>query len=268
MRTVIVPLDGSVDAEIALPHARALAGTDGRLLLLTSVWNGEPVSPRRYMEDRALELAAGPAKVRVALDERPSTAILQLAAQHPQAEVCMATHGRNGLGQAVLGSTAEVVLRGTDRPIVLVGPHAAYEPARAAAHNVVLAVDDPGSAEALVPAAADFADRHHQHLWTIQAVAPAPYPVVADAAVPSRLGEASGVAPTVELLSARALGTETKTLVAMDPAGAIVGFAHDLPASYLAVGSHGRRGVARIALRSVAMRIVHDAPCPVLVTRR
>ncbi len=47
----------------------------------------------------------------------------------------------------------------------------------------------------------------------------------------------------------------------------IVGFARDLPATYLVMGSHGRRGMARVALGSVAMRVVHRSPCPVLVVR-
>jgi nucleotide-binding universal stress UspA family protein len=269
MNTVIVPLDGSAEAEAALPYARDLAGPDGRILLLTSVWHGEPVAPRRYFEDRALALAGDDAQTRVVVEVRPSQAILDVAVEMSDALICMAAHGRNALGRAVLGSTAEAVLRGTDRPVVLVGPRAAADRTRTAAHNLLLAVDEPETADVLVPYAVELADRLHLHLWSVESVQAAPYPFTADAPVPATdLEEARGLGRAVELLAERAHGTETKALYAVEPADAIVHFATDLPASWIVMGSHGRAGVARFALGSVAMRIVHRAPCPVMVVRQ
>lgn len=269
MRTVIVPLDGSTEAELALPHARGLAGPDGRILLVTSIWHGEPIAPRRYFEDRALAIAGDDAQTRVVVEVRPSEAILSLAAEIPGSLVCMASHGRNALGRAVLGSTAEAVVRGSDRPVVLVGPRAAYDRGRAGAHNLLLAVDDPATADLLVPPAIDLADRLHLHLWTVQALAPAPYPFTPDAAVPAtEREEADGLSRAVALLAERAHGTESKALDAVEPADAIAHFAADLPASLIVTGSHGRTGAARFALGSVAMRIVHRAPCPVVVVKQ
>jgi nucleotide-binding universal stress UspA family protein len=40
-----------------------------------------------------------------------------------------------------------------------------------------------------------------------------------------------------------------------------------LPASFVVVGTNARQGLARAVLGSVAMRVVHGAPCPVLVVR-
>lgn len=269
MRTVIVPLDGSTEAELALPHARGLAGPDGRLLLVTSIWHGEPVAPRRYFEDRALAIAGDDAQTRVVVEVRPSDAVLDLAREIPDSVVCMTSHGRNALGRAVLGSTAEAVVRGTDRPVVLVGPHAAHDPRRAEAQNLLVAVDEPDTAELLVPHAIELADRLHLHLWTVEALQAAPYPFTADAPVPATGSEeAAGLQRAVELLRARAHATESKVLSAIEPADAIVHFATDLPASWLLTGTHGRSGIARFALGSVAMRLVHRAPCPVMVVRQ
>lgn len=269
MRTVIVPLDGSTEAELALPHARGLAGPDGRILLLTSIWHGEPVAPRRYFEDRALAIAGEDAQTRVLVEVRPSQAILDTAAEIPDAIVCMSAHGRNALGRAVLGSTAEAVVRGSDRPVVLVGPHATHDRSRAGAHNLLIAVDDPATADLLVPPAIDLADRLRLHLWTVQAIAAAPYPFTPDARIPAtEREEADGLQRAVALLARRAHGTETKALDAVEPADAIAHFAADLPASLIVAGSHGRTGVARFALGSVAMRLVHRAPCPVLVVKQ
>ncbi len=51
------------------------------------------------------------------------------------------------------------------------------------------------------------------------------------------------------------------------PAVAIVEHAHDVGASMIAMATHGRTGLPRVVLGSVAMEIARHAPCPVLVHR-
>ena len=51
------------------------------------------------------------------------------------------------------------------------------------------------------------------------------------------------------------------------PAQEIAQIAADLEADLVVVGTHGRRGIARILLGSVAEAVVRLAPCPVLVVR-
>jgi nucleotide-binding universal stress UspA family protein len=48
---------------------------------------------------------------------------------------------------------------------------------------------------------------------------------------------------------------------------AICGFAERTKADLVAIGSHGREGLARMFLGSIAETVVRNAPCPVLVTR-
>lgn len=48
-------------------------------------------------------------------------------------------------------------------------------------------------------------------------------------------------------------------------ANGLVQAATDLAADLVIVGTHGRGGIARLALGSVAQHVVNDAPCPVLV---
>jgi nucleotide-binding universal stress UspA family protein len=52
-----------------------------------------------------------------------------------------------------------------------------------------------------------------------------------------------------------------------DPAAAIVKEARRTHASLVIVGSHGRTGLARALLGSVAEKVVRHSPCPVLVVR-
>ena len=267
MTKIIVPLDGSLEGELALPHARGLAGSDP-VVLVSAIWQGEPIAPRRYLEERATGLVGPPVETHVTLDERPAQAIADLAKAEAPSIICMATHGRNTLAQAVLGSTAEDLTRLIDDPILLVGPNAAYQPDRAEARNVVVAVDGAETADIIVPIAAAFARRRGLHLWTVQCVAPAPYPFVADAEIPALTHEGDGIDAALAKLAPTDETTDSKLLIALDPAEAIVKFARELPASVVIVGSHARRGLARIALGNTAMRVVHTSPCPVLVVRQ
>ncbi|MEI9948410.1 MAG: universal stress protein [Pseudomonadota bacterium] len=52
-----------------------------------------------------------------------------------------------------------------------------------------------------------------------------------------------------------------------EPAHEIAQIAADLEADLVVVGTHGRRGIARLLLGSVAEAVVRLAPCPVLVVR-
>jgi nucleotide-binding universal stress UspA family protein len=51
-----------------------------------------------------------------------------------------------------------------------------------------------------------------------------------------------------------------------DAADTLAELAGAAPAAVIAVASHGRTGVARAVLGSIAMRTIRHAPCPVLVT--
>jgi len=59
----------------------------------------------------------------------------------------------------------------------------------------------------------------------------------------------------------------THTLTMGDPAGEIVRIATDEQAEMIVLGTHGRTGMVRLLMGSVAEAIVRRAPCPVLVYR-
>ncbi|UTF55236.1 universal stress protein [Natronosalvus rutilus] len=52
-----------------------------------------------------------------------------------------------------------------------------------------------------------------------------------------------------------------------DPARELVEFAEDNAVDHIIVGSHGRQGVSRVLLGSVAEKVVRRAPMPVTVVR-
>jgi len=142
-RKVLVALDGSREAESALEPALALAHPDGCQLFLLRVVPpvpipgdvGMPAVPlvdegltetltiqaRTYVEGVAARLRSGKVAVatRVEVEMGPAQAILHEAARSGAELIALATHGARGLRRMVLGSVADKVLRGADRPVLL-----------------------------------------------------------------------------------------------------------------------------------------------------
>jgi nucleotide-binding universal stress UspA family protein len=68
--------------------------------------------------------------------------------------------------------------------------------------------------------------------------------------------------------AAEATGVDCETEVLHgDPADAIGGYAEDNDIDLIVVGTHGRRGVSRFLLGSVAERVARTAPGSVLIVR-
>jgi nucleotide-binding universal stress UspA family protein len=264
MAPFIVPLDGSARAETAIPYARKI-GTGAPLLLVTTMWGTDAAAPREYLRGQAADLADVDVDTRLIYDRGAAEAILLVAREHPGSTICMATHGRSGLGHAVLGSVAEDVVRGAEGPVLLAGPHVA--PAPPAMAKLVLAVDTPTTATAAAPAAAALAASFSLEAWAIEVVAPAPVPFSAEIDTTGWPGDTKSAEAAIAALAPLGIAATSEVLRDVDPAHAIVDFARKLPASVIVVGTHARRGLARVALGSVAMQVVHRASCPVLVVR-
>jgi nucleotide-binding universal stress UspA family protein len=123
--------------------------------------------------------------------------------------------------------------------------------------------------------AAELARRFEGELELLY-VHPLPPPTVAIEAVPTypnvletEVRELRDtMAPWVEdaaRIAGRAVGS---TVVPGTPADDIVRFARERAIDVVVLGTHGRSGLTRLLLGSVAERVVREAPCPVLVTRR
>jgi len=69
--------------------------------------------------------------------------------------------------------------------------------------------------------------------------------------------------------SLKAVGLKASgRMVPSDPRGALVESAKHFSADLVVVGSHGRSGIAKLLLGSVAAHVVSHAPCSVLVVKR
>jgi nucleotide-binding universal stress UspA family protein len=167
LRRILVPLDGSALAETALPHARRLAQQFGASLDLVGIVDQTIVAvvdqgvqvgdflamlraeTRTYLERRASELRN--AAVVVDVQARvgiPAAAIRQLADDLPSDVIVMATHGRGGVAQLLLGSVALRVLQHSRVPVLLVQPAIVAAERRAEAFRLGNVLGDEAPAPA------------------------------------------------------------------------------------------------------------------------
>ena len=88
---------------------------------------------------------------------------------------------------------------------------------------------------------------------------------------PEHPGDPEMRAEALALKHLRALVPDDRAALAVrisaSPANAIVEYARSINADVIVVGTHGRDGVSRLLMGSVAEHVVRHAPCPVLVVR-
>jgi universal stress protein A len=89
---------------------------------------------------------------------------------------------------------------------------------------------------------------------------------------PDHPGDPEMRAESLALNHLRALVPEGEAKLAVrisgSPANTIVEYARSIHADVIVVGTHGRDGMSRLLMGSVAEHVVRHAPCPVLVVRR
>jgi nucleotide-binding universal stress UspA family protein len=134
IRTILCPTDFSDRSAIAIPVARSLARDHGARLVVLNVAPVEDVygtipvlsdlpahretleGMREILEDSDLK---APVETQLRLGQAAAE-ILQSAEELRCDLIVMGTHGRTGLGRALMGSVAEAVLRGARCPVLMI----------------------------------------------------------------------------------------------------------------------------------------------------
>jgi nucleotide-binding universal stress UspA family protein len=259
-KTLIVPVDGSVTAERALPVANLLAQRlESCEILVVSVDVAVGDHHRDYVDALAGRFAAGAVAVHAECHSGdPAGVIARLAEREPDAAVCMTTHGRGRFGAPLLGSVATEVLSVADVPVLLVGPQCRdawwHEPAR------LVACWAGQSSDAILDPACSWADAFGMDLSLVCVFHPLD--------VPSSVDPEAQFAPALARIAPAHRDVTTVALRDEAPALTIADYARRLPATLVALTTRAPEGMHRMALGSVAFDVVRHSPCPVLATRR
>jgi len=129
---ILVPLDGSDLAREIVPRVQEMAAAHGAEVILLEVLPASGVLPKTAAKERdeaeehlmevEQQLLDKGMKVRHTIRHGSDAAaeIVDYAEVNDVDLIAMSTHGRGGISRWVFGSVAARVLRGTDRPILLV----------------------------------------------------------------------------------------------------------------------------------------------------
>ncbi len=130
-RKILVPLDGSEIAESILPHVKDIAVTHQAEVILLGVLPATGVLPsaaeremmeaRNYLSSVEKRLQQQGVNARFTIRHGEDAAeITDYAEVNDIDLIAMSSHGQGGIGRWIFGSVAEKVLRGTNKPILLV----------------------------------------------------------------------------------------------------------------------------------------------------
>jgi nucleotide-binding universal stress UspA family protein len=300
---ILVPLDGSLLSEKALPLALQIARRTGASIRLTCVVpppiaNSPPLHPGLPRQEQgALDLTAWHVRQALWGDHRPAndgntvqTSLVEGPVAPTLAEyaagagadlIVMTTHGRGAVSRFWLGSVTDELVRRSRVPVLVVRP-ADSNPVdteltkEAPIRRVIVPLDGSTFAEAALGPATALARLFGATLELFHAVPMLPVVIAegnvltqpaADVAILDemiRQGKEM-VERTAARLTADGLKVKTTVVVAERVATAILD--HTKPGDIIALATHARPPAVRWFLGSVADKLIRGADVPVLVVR-
>ena len=284
LQEILVPMDGSTEAESVIPYLRDLAPKFGSRVHILGVGIGRKTRRvNRLIEDYITRTAnklhsdnikAEPViRYGVAADN-----ILDYTAEKEIDLIIMATHGRGGITRWWMGSVAEKVISEATAPVLLVRSQRSGRSGTTQKLNfprkILAPLDGSDIGESAVPYAEAIAAKSGASICLLQVIS-LPGTVEANVLgghdwrkfVKAMEDAGENYLKTV----AKRLGSKnTKVMYEVltgDPADKIVEYAADKGGSMIAMSTHGRTGIARWVLGSVADKVLHGAGIPILLVR-
>ena len=295
-RQMLIPLDGSSVSEQVLPYARALARKlhlPVELLAVVDVVGlaaSLPAEDKKDVEsliahtwrsseaflERIGKTFSGVSATCAVEKGRPGDVVIEKAAADTGTLIAMATHGRSGIDRWLLGSVAEKVLRGTKNPLLLVrAVNGGQSDGEAILKSVIVPLDGSALAEKALPHARELAKTMDLELLLLRAYTMTQIISTYDDYIPdwNKL-EALYKEEALRYLDQKApelkdngLANVSPIALEGEPAEQIIDLAKRTANSLVVICSHGRSGVGRWVLGSVAERVARHCVGPVLLIR-
>ena len=186
---IIVPLDGSKLAEVALPYAEELAAKMGSYIsLLTVLESGDVFEPAwyktyidniekvtRYHAEKYIEDAGGEIVqvLKATRTGNPAEAIIEYASKMPLQLIVMASHGRSGFSRWAVGSVADKVVRSNiSQPVLLIRGKESHADIREKRilKKALVPLDGSEAGETVIPYISEIAAKLQMELTFLQVV--------------------------------------------------------------------------------------------------
>lgn len=293
---LLIPLDGSKTAEQVMPCARTFADRfklPVELLAVVDVGTLLTCVERARRFDKLVEQASRQSKaylerisgrfvgsrVRRSVEQGSAAElIIEKAAADKTTLIAMTTHGRSGLNRWLLGSVAEKVLRATTNPLLLVRANPEGKASgEASFKSIVVPLDGSELAQTALPTVIRiakklglevFLSRAYSNPYSPFVSGGGHYAVNVDELMKGIRDQARNYLEA-KIAELRKRGVEQISYLLQEGVAAdeIVSVADHTPESLIVMCSHGRTGVKRWALGSVAETVVRHSSSPVVVIR-
>ena len=289
-RKILVPLDGSDEAEAILPYVSHMAaGMDIGVALLSVMDRGAlEMSDSYYSKlfERAEQEAKGKLhnaahqlrQARVQIEEhvvsgRADSEIAAAAERLGCNLIAMSTHGRSLLGRGILGSVTDRVVHTAPIPVLTITPSKAraYHGSDTLVTRLVVPLDGSALAESVLPYVKEMASKLGYTVVLLRVVRPLHYFWAGEH--PPEIHEENEVMEseareyleaTAESLSRDGIDVEWRVLVG-HPTTIVLEQVRDIPHSIVALTTHGRSGFRRWLIGSFAETLVRSGGDPVLI---
>jgi nucleotide-binding universal stress UspA family protein len=277
---ILVPTDGSECARAAVGYAEDLAAryeaTVHALCVADSrTLENAPQSDRvereraEVAERTCQELSESGIAVESAVRTAvPHEAILRYATEQDVDLVVMGTHGRTGVERYLLGSVTEKVVRLSDVPVLTV--KATDGDVTYPYTDVLVPTDGSEGAEAAITPAVDVADTYVARIHALSVVDTAAmgFDVRSTAILDALEESARSAVETVEERAVQGSVSSVETAIHHGyPHRAIRSYVEDHDVDLVVMGTHGRTGLGRYLVGSVAEKVVRLSPVAVLTVR-
>ncbi len=283
---ILVPLDGSELAEQILPYVRAFASALKVPVELFGV--DQPGVEGLYTPEGGIEDYLAKTRDRLSVagisasdhveSGDPAQLIAARAGSDSGTLIAIATHGISGIQRLFLGSVAYKVVHMAKNPMLLVRPVTEQDETKAfQLKSVLVPLDGSGLAEKILPFVNGVAKSMNLEIVLIRAyTSPAESFVVGDGVLLNGLQRIRDnvrqemdtyLNGKVEQLQAE--GLKQVSAIAVEGGGAeeIIDVARKTPDNLIAMSSHGRSGLERWTLGSVAEKVIQHSRDPVLLIR-
>lgn len=292
IENILFPTDFTPSAEDAFSHAAHLASRhDARIHVFNVVRpeEADQANPMDYLpleqSEGELVLAAedvelpGPPQLETNVEivyrkmegASPAKEIVEYVVKHDIDLVVMGTHGRQGLDRLLSGSVSEEVVRQSACPVLTVLGRDEPQPGPEI-QSVLAPVDFSENAHLGLAHARELARAYDASLDVMHVVEEVVFPTVygIDPIAPhmpdvlQRAEEALG--RMADDVVGDAVPTNLHVMVGY-PARDIVDVAAENDAGLIAMATHGRTGMERFLIGSVAEKVIRNASCPVFTVK-
>ncbi|MFC1917164.1 universal stress protein [Chloroflexota bacterium] len=272
---ILVPLDGSRLAELALPYAEEMAGKLGSEIILLSVADSSVareyhqhqiyvekiITETKHNAERYLE-GSNRREVIVSTETvvgNPAEEIMNYAEQESVGLIIMVTHGASGIRRWALGNIADKVLQASRQPVALIRAKSPRDVCdRGILDRLLVMLDGSAESEAVLPYVEELATGLSAEITLLQVV---------DEQIDTVFADAEGYLEKIcQRLAEKGIGAHCEVRAGA-PATEGIKLADEIEADMVAMVTHGRSGAGFWKPGSVAEKVLKGGKTPVLLVR-